>query len=1196
MNITLTNERSLMKNNVFNHLIVIVGLIMTTVCTAWSDEEQTLIAVLQSNAGVVEKCDACRQLRICGTAQSVGALSAMLGDERVGHAARYALEGMPYEEAGAALRDAVGKTSGGIKAGLIDSIGWRRDETAVELLKPLLSDSDTSVATSTASALGRIGGAEAEAVLVKACGTTGGNVRIAVLDALLRCAENRQNAGDNSGAAAVYRNVMEADTSPAIYAAAWRGLVLSDSNQRPELVVKALLKGDDSLQRVAIKLVREVKDENLVKSCLKKWDSLPAAAQLAVLDTHLQFGDEALETMRTASKSQYPVVRIAALQAMADLSNPSLIPEMVCAVSNSEPSEKEAARDALARVHGPGVQEALLTYLDQAKTAEKIELLIVLGRRGSTDVVPFLLKTASAPDQAVRLAAMESLSRLAVSDSLVPLLDLLAGSESELDRNAAIKALYAVCQASPDKDESGRLVVAAMNRMPAAERRYVFPLLAKIATPDALMELQKATQSDDKQLVQDAIGALTQWPSAAPASNLLEKARNSKDPYLRILALRGAITVAGREPDLSARLAILREALAMANRTEEKRLALSQLGQIHKAEAIELSMQYLDDPAIANEAALAVTGIAEQLVYTSHKEAKDAMERILKTSPTPSIAQAAQKILSKCEIHIPNFLVTWQISAPYTTKSQEQHDIFAVRFAPESKHGDIIPWLTIVSGSNQDFPYKIDINKMFAQENCTAYCRTKVWSDENRKVRVEIGSDDGFKFWINGRLYGKNDIARGYQPSQDVFDAELKKGWNLVMIKVTQLVAGWEFSVKMTELDGSPISNLSSSVDINEEDLPLAFEPTFPGSVIDIDGTLQFERLRIGDVTYEAASVFDVDKNGVNDIVSGEYWFEGPDFTQKHKICTVQPKDDYYDDFSDFPMDVNGDGYLDIITGGWWGETLRWRENPKGQPVEWTVHDIDKPSSIETTRFWDVNGDGFVEIVPNAGGSLVAYELLRDENGKGIGQFKKHTLHMGGVGHGLGFGDINGDGRGDFVATEGWFEAPEKPFEGKWVSHQEFNLGATSIPILVYDVDGNGMADLIEGSAHGYGLNWWQQTIDAQGKRAWIKHEIDPNRSQYHELAMADLDKDGKPELITGKRYRAHGDNDPGAFDPVGLYYFKIVDGAFKRVTLDYGPASSTSGAGIYLWVEDIDGNGYKDIVAPGKGGLYLFKNLGPKD
>ena len=98
--------------------------------TAGAATERDLIAVLQSNAGVVEKCSACQQLRICGTAQSVAALAAVLGDERVGHAARYALEGMPYAEASAALREALGKTSGAIKAGLIDSLGRRRDTAA----------------------------------------------------------------------------------------------------------------------------------------------------------------------------------------------------------------------------------------------------------------------------------------------------------------------------------------------------------------------------------------------------------------------------------------------------------------------------------------------------------------------------------------------------------------------------------------------------------------------------------------------------------------------------------------------------------------------------------------------------------------------------------------------------------------------------------------------------------------------------------------------------------------------------------------------------------------------------------------------------------------------------------------------------------------------------------------------------------
>lgn len=360
------------------------------------------------------------------------------------------------------------------------------------------------------------------------------------------------------------------------------------------------------------------------------------------------------------------------------------------------------------------------------------------------------------------------------------------------------------------------------------------------------------------------------------------------------------------------------------------------------------------------------------------------------------------------------------------------------------------------------------------------------------------------------------------------------------------------------------------------------------------DGPLKFERVKIGDATYEAASVCDIDNDGKLDIVCGEYWFVGPDFKQAHKMCDVQPEADYYDDFSDFPMDVNGDGFVDIITGGWWGATLRWRENPKGKPVRWKVHDIDKCGNTETVRFWDVDKDGYVDIVPNAGGRVAVYKLVRDAKGKGTGKFTKHMIKEGGCGHGLGFGDVNGDGRGDFVVPDGWIEAPENTFEQEWAWHPEFKLGTTSVPVLVYDVNGDGRADLIEGQGHGYGLSWWEQGALAKGKRIWTKHGIDPDRSQYHDMMLADIDNDGKPELITGKRYRAHVGRDPGSSDPIGVYYFEIDGGKFKRVTLDYGPPSRASGAGIFLWVADVTGNGWKDIVAPGKEGLYLFKNHGP--
>ncbi len=357
---------------------------------------------------------------------------------------------------------------------------------------------------------------------------------------------------------------------------------------------------------------------------------------------------------------------------------------------------------------------------------------------------------------------------------------------------------------------------------------------------------------------------------------------------------------------------------------------------------------------------------------------------------------------------------------------------------------------------------------------------------------------------------------------------------------------------------------------------------------------LRFERTRIGDVIYETACAFDVDHDGAIDIVSGEFWFAGPTFEQRHRICELKRVDDYYDNFSDYPLDVNGDGYLDLMTGGWWGKTLQWRENPKGQPIPWKTHDIDECGNVETTRLWDVDGDGHVEAVPNAGGNVVFYRLIRDAQGKGTGRFSRHEVKMGGCGHGLGFGDVNGDGRGDFIAPDGWIEAPEDPLTGQWTWHPEFSLGAASVPILVHDVNLDGRADLIVGMGHDYGLFWYEQQRAADGKRSWVRHVIDGDRSQYHEMLLEDIDKDGQVELITGKRYRAHAFSDPGSLDPLGLYYFKIDGGKFRRVTLDYGPASLASGAGIYLWVSDIDGNGWKDIIAPGKEGVYLFRNHGP--
>ncbi len=354
-----------------------------------------------------------------------------------------------------------------------------------------------------------------------------------------------------------------------------------------------------------------------------------------------------------------------------------------------------------------------------------------------------------------------------------------------------------------------------------------------------------------------------------------------------------------------------------------------------------------------------------------------------------------------------------------------------------------------------------------------------------------------------------------------------------------------------------------------------------------------FEKQLIAMESAESVGVFDVDGDGVPDLVSGSYWYKGPEFTKRQLIGQVKRVSEYFDDFSTIPMDVNGDGKMDYITGGWFGKTLFWVENP-GTNREWTVHEIANTGNVETSRAWDVDGDGYLDIVPNTPNQPLAYYTLnRDAEGKGTQLFEKHPV-TDKHGHGLGFGDINGDGRGDFIITEGWLEAPKDLETGTWKLHPAFELEGASVPILVEDVNGDGLNDLIVGQGHDYGLNWYEQRREG-GQITFTKRPIDPFQSQYHTMEWVDIDNDGQMELITGKRYRAHNGNDPGANDHPGLYYFKWNGESFTKNIISYGPFGEGKGAGLYFSVEDLNGNGLLDIVVAGKDGLVVFHNKGSR-
>jgi hypothetical protein len=362
---------------------------------------------------------------------------------------------------------------------------------------------------------------------------------------------------------------------------------------------------------------------------------------------------------------------------------------------------------------------------------------------------------------------------------------------------------------------------------------------------------------------------------------------------------------------------------------------------------------------------------------------------------------------------------------------------------------------------------------------------------------------------------------------------------------------------------------------------------------------------------FEACGAADFNGDGEIDIFCGDSWYESPKWT-RHKVRDVAPGTNphYYEDFCDSPMDVNGDGRMDIVTCNYFGKRVGWIENPGGDATQsWTEHEIDFPGNMETGELVDINGDGKLDFLPNVGQAVVWYELTQQQP---TVAWTKHDLGKKGAGHGVGVGDINGDGKIDILTPKGWHEQPKDAASADWPFHAEFELGTAGIFIHGRDVDGDNLSDIVYGMGHDFGLYWLKQSKSADGKREWKKLEIDGTFSQVHTLLYADLDGKGNPQLITGKRVYAH-EVEPGDTQAAVVFSFLYnrTNGKWIKETIFRGepalnaPAAAkdrwalkdfprgSAGTGLQMAAVDMDHDGDIDLICPGKSGLYLFENLG---
>ncbi len=585
---------------------------------AMEECETTFLTFLEGEATPAGKQAVCRELGLIGTDRSVPVLERMLGVGETSDMARYGLEGIPGTAADGALLRALGPLRGDSRLGVVSSLGNRRCAAAVPALESLLRSSAGTEAGAAADALGRIVGPEAARALAAVVSKTRAGIRERAASALIVCAEGLLARGDAAGASAAFDTVLAAGPTPSLRQAAFRGMVAAAGPKGKGLILSALGGKSPDMVQPAIDMIPGVLDATTISVAADLLPRLPEEGQVQLLAALASFPRESvLGALAKASDSPFAAVRVEALRALGTTGDGSVVLLLAARASNAAGREQGTARESLWRLGTAGVDKAVLDGLAGAgPEAVRLELVRAIGERGIPGGKDILMRLAHSETPAMRSQAILALGRLAGAEDLTSLLDLLLAAEDGSEQEEIGNVIGATALEHARPDERARVVETrlAATKGPK-ERAALLRVLGRIGEDRTLPVVREALADADPIVADAAARAIAGWPTAVARDDALRIARGSGSLVHRVLALEGFVRMVGleryRAPEGA--VASLREALALAERPEERRLVLGTLPLFACPEALALAEDLVGSPDIGNEARVAAESIRKEL-------------------------------------------------------------------------------------------------------------------------------------------------------------------------------------------------------------------------------------------------------------------------------------------------------------------------------------------------------------------------------------------------------------------------------------------------------------------------------------------------------------------------------------------------------------------------------------------------------